>query len=79
MLDVCPAVLTRAGAMPKRDTAAVLRSFSYPAEPPSGTCGPDFLLCFTRRQYQNTVESAYGLLPRPPQTPAARFKRLYRK
>ena len=30
-------------------------------------------------QYQNTIESAYGLLPRPPQTPAAPFKRLYRK
>ena len=30
-------------------------------------------------QYQNTVETAYGLLPRPPQTPAASFKRLYRK
>lgn len=34
-------------------------------------------LSFTPSQYQNTVESAYGLLPRPPQTPAARFKRLY--
>ena len=30
-------------------------------------------------QYQNTVENSYGLLPRPPQTPAAPFKRLYRK
>ena len=30
-------------------------------------------------QYQNTVENAYGLLPRPPQTPATPFKRLYRK
>jgi len=30
-------------------------------------------------QYQNKVETAYGLLPRPPQTPAASFKRLYRK
>ena len=27
-------------------------------------------------QYQNTVETTYGLLPRPPQTPAAPFKRL---
>jgi len=33
----------------------------------------------SRSEYQNTVESAYGLVPRPPQTPAARFKRLYRK
>ena len=32
---------------------------------------------WTPSEYQNTVESAYGLLPRPPQTPAARFKRLY--
>ena len=30
-------------------------------------------------QYQNTIENAYWLLPRPPQTPAAHFKRLYRK
>jgi len=30
-------------------------------------------------QYQNTVETTYWLLPRPPQTPATHFKRLYRK
>ena len=30
-------------------------------------------------KYQNVFESAYGLLPRPPQTQAAHFKRLYRK
>jgi hypothetical protein len=30
-------------------------------------------------QYQNTVENTYRLLPRPPQMPAAPFKRLYRK
>ena len=30
-------------------------------------------------QYQNTFESTYWRLPRPPQTPAAPFKRLYRK
>jgi hypothetical protein len=30
-------------------------------------------------QYQKTLENAYGLRPRPPQTSAARFKRLYRK
>jgi hypothetical protein len=33
-------------------------------------------LCRTRFQYQNKVETAYRLLPRPPQTPAAPFKRL---
>jgi hypothetical protein len=27
-------------------------------------------------QYQNTVENTYWLLPRPPQTQAAHFKRL---
>jgi hypothetical protein len=45
---------------------------------PDARCGclsPEFV----PRQYQNTFESAYGLLPRPPHTPAARFKRLYRK
>jgi hypothetical protein len=31
----------------------------------------------TPLSYQNTDENAYGLLPRPPQTPAAPFKRLY--
>ena len=60
----------------------------------SGSPGRDHHLDTTRRvplwtlveapggipfQYQNTVESAYRLLPHPPQTPAARFKRLYRK
>jgi len=30
-------------------------------------------------QYQNPVENAYRLLPRPPQAQAAHFKRLYRK
>jgi hypothetical protein len=35
--------------------------------------------CDTSFQYQSTVENTYGLLPRPPQPPAAHFKRLYRK
>ena len=30
-------------------------------------------------EYQNPVGKPYGLLPRPPQTQAAHFKRLYRK
>jgi hypothetical protein len=42
-------------------------------------CGAYPLVSSTPSEYQNTIESAYGLLPRPPQTPAARFKRLYRK
>jgi len=29
--------------------------------------------------YQNAIGNPYGLLPRPPQTQAAPFKRLYRK
>jgi hypothetical protein len=29
-------------------------------------------------EYQNRVRNPYGLLPRPPQTQAAHFKRLYR-
>ena len=29
-------------------------------------------------EYQNPVRNPYGLLPRPPQTQAAHFKRLYR-
>jgi len=76
MLDVCldPLIhqlaLSEAVAarlIPRRATA-LLRCFD---------------ICFaaksTPSEYQNTVESAYGLLPRPPQPPAARFKRLYRK
>jgi hypothetical protein len=30
-------------------------------------------------EYQNPIRNPYGLLPRPPQTQAAHFKRLYRK
>ena len=30
-------------------------------------------------EYQNPVRNPYGLLPRPPQTQAAHFKRLYQK
>ena len=30
-------------------------------------------------EYQNPVRNPYGLLPHPPQTQAAPFKRLYRK
>jgi hypothetical protein len=30
-------------------------------------------------KYQNPVRNPYGLLPRPPQTQAAQFKRPYRK
>jgi hypothetical protein len=30
-------------------------------------------------EYQNPLRNPYGLLPRPPQTQAAHFKRLYRK
>jgi len=53
--------------------------FVTPFIPPPDTRGGRPSLEFARRQYQNTFESAYGLLPRPLQTPAARFKRLYRK
>jgi hypothetical protein len=60
--------------------------------PHSGSLGRDHYPVTTRRlplrtlvkipvgipfQYQNTIETAYGLLPRPSQTPAAPFKRLY--
>jgi hypothetical protein len=34
--------------------------------------GPSF-------KYQNPFRNPYGVLPRPPQTQAAHFKRLYRK
>ncbi len=31
------------------------------------------------QKYQNTIQNTYPPLPRPPQTRAAHFKRLYRK
>jgi len=31
------------------------------------------------QQYQNAIQNTYSRLPRPPQTRAAHFKRLYRK
>jgi hypothetical protein len=39
---------------------------------------PSFTPVAPPSQYQNPVENAYWLLPRPPQPQAAHFKRLYR-
>jgi hypothetical protein len=39
---------------------------------------PYFALANSPSWYQNPVENAYRLLPRPPQPQAAHFKRLYR-
>jgi hypothetical protein len=76
MLDVClgaviaETALSEAVAVPVifRRATAPLRCFDLSSA-----------ANWTPSEYQNTVESAYGLLPRPPQTPSARFKRLYRK
>src|SRR5215469_11056374 len=42
--------------------------FKTPGVPKRGSRWPT-------HEYQKTVETTYGLLPRPPQTPVARFKR----
>jgi hypothetical protein len=76
MLDVCLGAVSAALALPEGIAAPLVlrRTAAH-----SRCCGPYPLVSSMRSEYQNTVESAYGLLPRPPQTQAARFKRLYRK
>jgi hypothetical protein len=76
MLDVCPS-----GPLPTRRslpalaplTRAVDKGFAYRryACPQAQKNTP--------RQYQNAEHQPYLSLPRPPQTRAAHFKRLYRK
>lgn len=76
ILDVCLGAVFAAVAVPKRLAERFIlgRTMAH-----WRSSGPYSLVSSTPSGYQNTVESAYGLLPRPPQTPAARFKRLYRK
>jgi len=76
MLDVCLDALIAAKALPE---GVVLRLLLRLTAPCSNRGCPYFLAAFTPRKYQPTIESSYRFLPRPPQTPAARFKRLYRK
>ena len=76
MLDVCLPAVIAPSTLPN---GAVSYSVCRLADPHPRSRPRYFGLSFTSSQYQNTVESAYGLLPRPPQPPAARFKRLYRK
>lgn len=76
MLHVCLGAVIAPGVLPD---GAVQCSVCGLADPDSRSRARYLDLSFTPSEYQNTVESAYGLLPRPPQTPAARFKRLYRK
>jgi hypothetical protein len=58
----------RSGATPRRFQA-------HPTDPQSAVSALPGLLS----KYQNPFRNPYGLLPRPPQTQAAHFKRLYRK
>ena len=76
MPDVCPQQARSGTDLPGAGHEALfVASFTPPPDRRGGCLSPKFV----RRQYQNTIESAYGLLPRPPHTPAARFKRLYQK
>jgi hypothetical protein len=75
-VDVCLDALITAKVLPE---GVVLRLLLRLTAPGSNRGCPYFLAPFTPRKYQPTIESSYGFLPRPPQAPAARFKRLYRK
>lgn len=76
MVEVCP----HGPPSVSDDAIAALHGLYEAARAlPSDLQGGSHTLGFARRKYQDTVETAYGLLPRPPQTSAARFKRLYRK
>jgi hypothetical protein len=76
MLDLCLAARINTGL---RSKAVAPRFLLRLAAPYSQPYTPYFFRQLTPRKYQNTIESSYRLLPpRPPKTPAARFKGLYR-
>jgi len=76
MPDVCPL----AGASRERAVSAALQAmpeaFSTLYKYASNACSTPH---FAESQYQKAFQNTYWLRPRPPQTPPARFKRLYRK
>jgi hypothetical protein len=76
MPEVCTACRTRRQVRASSRSVSVNDSFEgRPAASREGVPAPLIL----PSKYQNPVENPYGLLPRPPQTQAAHFKRLYRK
>jgi hypothetical protein len=76
MLEVC----LHAGDIVPRNLAAAPPPEKGTAEWPHGMLDRNLQpAAGLPQQYQKGVQSTYSLLPRPPQTPAAHFKRLYRK
>ena len=74
MLEVCPLDY----AYDERDHPARVRNAIRPnSTQPLAPRSAAHMPCRTHSEYQNKVETTYALLPRPPQTPAAPFKRLY--
>jgi hypothetical protein len=76
MLEVCSAYRTYSEAGPS--SPFVLANRGYNAPRIHAQVGMNAVPEFSSR-YQNLLRNPYGLLPRPPQTQAAHFKRLYRK
>ena len=76
MLDVCPAILLSAARMPLPAPPVIREAESGLA---SRRWTSSQAWQYTPQQYQNANHQTYLSLPRPPQTRAAHFKRLYRK
>jgi hypothetical protein len=76
MLDVCSSGRTWRERVPApRAGSAPQGSDGHRSPSPAAICEiPGW-----SSEYQNPVRNPYGLLPRPPQTQAAHFRRLYRK
>ena len=74
MLELCPLDYAYRGRdYPERDRNAIHPISTPPLTPRRAAHMP----YRTHSEYQNKVETPYAPLPRPPQTPAAPFKRLY--
>jgi putative transposase len=76
MFDVCPRVRAYDQIGELRPYPAANRALSGGWATLRGRLRPTGGSSF---EYQNSIRNPYGLLPRPPQTQAAHFKRLYRK
>ena len=73
MLDVCPRVRAYDQIDELRPYRATNRALSRAWTTLRGRFRP---IAGSPFEYQNAIRNPYGLLPRPPQTQAADFKRL---
>jgi hypothetical protein len=76
MIEVCPATPRRSTSRPQTPTLPRSQVHIQPGAASSPHLRPRSL---TPRKYQNPDHYPYLSVPRPPQTRAAHFKRLYRK